>query len=102
MMTNLDVAEWDRFLQSYPGAHLLQTSAWGEFKTGFGWQVERVRAGENGAQVLFRPLPLGFSFAYLPKGPLGPDWPALWSELDQVCRRKRAIILKVEPDLWEP
>jgi peptidoglycan pentaglycine glycine transferase (the first glycine) len=101
-MTTLTAAEWDRFLQGYPGAHLLQTCAWGEFKSEFGWQVERVLAGETGAQVLFRTLPLGFTFAYVPKGPVGPDWPALWPELDRLCRRRRAVILKVEPDLWEP
>ncbi len=100
-MIPLTSAEWDRFLQDHPEAHLLQTSAWGDFKAEFGWQVERVRAGETGAQVLFRPLPLGFSFAYVPKGPVGPDWPAFWPVLDRVCRRRRAILLKVEPDAWE-
>jgi peptidoglycan pentaglycine glycine transferase (the first glycine) len=89
-------------LSQHPQAHLLQTSAWGEFKARFGWQVERVCAGESGAQVLFRPLPLGFSFAYVAKGPVGADWPALWPELDRVCRGRRAVMLKVEPDLVEP
>lgn len=101
-MATLSAVEWDIFLQDKPGAHLLQTSAWGDFKARFGWQVERICAGSAGAQVLFRPLPLGFSFAYLPKGPVGGDWSALWPEIDRVCRRKRAVVLKVEPDAWEP
>lgn len=101
-MIGITAAEWDRFLEDHPDAHLLQTSAWGEFKSAFGWGVERVRVGDTGAQVLFRALPLGLSFAYLPKGPVGPDWNALWPALDQVCRRRRAVLLKVEPDLWEP
>jgi lipid II:glycine glycyltransferase (peptidoglycan interpeptide bridge formation enzyme) len=100
-MTSLTSQEWDHFLQGNPEAHLLQTSTWGDFKAEFGWQVERVRVGNTGAQVLFRALPLGFSFAYVPKGPVGPDWVALWPELDQVCKRRRAILLKVEPDAWE-
>lgn len=101
-MTLLTAAEWDRFLDNAPDAHLLQTSSWGELKAKFGWRVLRIAVGTTGAQVLFRPLPLGFSFAYIPKGPVGPDWPALWPELHRVCRRQRAVLLKVEPDAWQP
>lgn len=105
-MNKLTAAEWDRFLQGYPEAHLLQTSAWGDLKAAFGWQVERVRVGNTGAQVLFRPLvarlPWALTFAYIAKGPVGDDWPALWPAVDRLCRRKRAVILKVEPDLWAP
>lgn len=100
-MANLSASEWDSFLQNTPAAHLLQTSAWGSFKAQFGWQVERVRVGQTGAQVLFRSLPLGFSFAYIAKGPVGPDWLSLWPEIDRVCRKKRALLLKVEPDAWQ-
>ena len=101
-MASLTLSEWNRFLGQYPDAHLLQTGAWGELKRGFGWQVERITDGPNGAQVLFRRLPLGVHFAYIAKGPLGPDWARLWPEIDRVCRRKRTILLKVEPDLQEP
>jgi lipid II:glycine glycyltransferase (peptidoglycan interpeptide bridge formation enzyme) len=100
-MTILDAAGWDRFLTGYPEAHILQTSAWGELKAGFGWLPERIAAGETGAQILFRRLPFGLSLAYIPKGPLGPDWRALWPLVDQRCKVRRAILLKVEPDLWE-
>ena len=58
-------------------------------------------AGDCGAQILFRSLPLGFSLAYIPKGPVGADWDHLWPEVDAVCKERRAIFLKVEPDLWE-
>jgi len=103
-MATVSLAEWDRFCQQQPEANLLQTGAWGELKREFGWQVERVCQRGVGAQVLFRRLPGGFSMAYLPKGPVGPvsEWSALWPEIHQVCRRKRALLLKVEPDLNEP
>jgi lipid II:glycine glycyltransferase (peptidoglycan interpeptide bridge formation enzyme) len=101
MATLVDPAGWDRFLTAYPDAHLLQTSAWGELKAGFGWRAERIAVGETGAQVLFRRLPLGLSLAYIPKGPLGPDWRSLWPLVDDLCKARRAILLKVEPDLWE-
>ncbi len=99
----LTIPEWDRFLSQYPNTHLLQTSAWGELKSAFGWQVAHVIAGNIGSQVLFRRLPLGFSLAYIPKGPLGAngDWEELWPALDALCRERRAVFLKVEPDLWQ-
>jgi lipid II:glycine glycyltransferase (peptidoglycan interpeptide bridge formation enzyme) len=100
-MTALTLSEWNEFLADHPHAHLLQAGAWGELKRAFGWQVERITDGVNGAQVLFRRLPLGFHFAYIPKGPLGSDWPRLWPEIDRVCRRKRTLLLKVEPDLLD-
>ncbi len=99
-MNLLSSAEWDAFLSSAADAHVLQTAAWGELKSAFGWQPQRIRVGQTGAQILFRHV-AGFSVAYLPKGPLGPDWPSLWPEVDRLCRQKRAIVLKVEPDRWD-
>ncbi len=100
-MPELTSADWDTFLGQYPNAHLLQTTAWGELKDEFGWQPVRLAAGSTGVQVLFRRLPLGFTLAYIPKGPLGQDWNHLCPEVDAICRQKQAIYLKVEPDLWQ-
>ncbi len=100
-MVDLSLPEWNGFLTAYPDAHLLQCGAWGELKRGFGWRVRRIVCGNTGAQILFRPLYLGFTLAYLPKGPLGPDWEGLWPEVDRVCRQERAVLLKAEPDVWE-
>lgn len=96
------LSSWNEFLATRPEAHLLQTGEWGQLKSAFGWQAVRLVVGEVGAQVLFRPLPLGFTVAYLPKGPVGSAASeSLWAEADALCRRKRAIFLKVEPDAWE-
>lgn len=101
-MTFLSAAQWDAYISaSHPNAHVLQSSAWGELKADFGWQPLRVRTGDAGAQVLFRRLPLGLSVAYIPKGPLGSNWAALWPELERICRQKQAVFLRVEPDVWE-
>lgn len=113
-MPLLSGSEWNAFLLDFPDAHLLQTTAWGELKAAFGWDVIRVATGVSegtaGAQILFRPLPLGFSLAYIPKGPLptahAPDstfadahpWRTLWQEIDRLCRSRRAVFLKVELD----
>jgi lipid II:glycine glycyltransferase (peptidoglycan interpeptide bridge formation enzyme) len=100
----------------------LQTTAWGDLKAAFGWEVVRLAIQgrvDAGAQVLFRRLPLGFTLAYIPKGPVGGDvgrqfprderhssekirpWEELWSEIDDLCRKRRSVFLKVEPDLLE-
>jgi peptidoglycan pentaglycine glycine transferase (the first glycine) len=100
-MSLISSFEWDQFLAGYPEAHILQTSAWGDLKSTFGWRVERVQAGRSGAQILFRMLPLGFTIAYIAKGPLGQDWSGLWPEIDRLCAARRAIVLKVEPDGWK-
>ena len=52
-------------------------------------------------KFLFKKLPLGFSVGYIPKGPLGVNWRALWPVVDQVCKQERAIFLKIDPDEWE-
>jgi peptidoglycan pentaglycine glycine transferase (the first glycine) len=112
-MPVLSASEWDSFLTGYPEAHVLQSGAWGELKSAFDWTPVRiasamsatsVMSGQSGAQVLFRRLPLGFSVAYVPKGPLGPcaAWESLWPELDRVCLQRRAVFLLVEPDASEP
>jgi len=101
-VNSFESASWDELLQSYPDAHLLQTSSWAAFKQAFGWSAVRVRAEHCAAQILLRRLPLGLSIAYLPKGPLGTQWQELWPQVDALCRQHHAIFLQVEPDLFEP
>jgi lipid II:glycine glycyltransferase (peptidoglycan interpeptide bridge formation enzyme) len=105
-MSLVSFTEWQNFLKNkYPNAHVLQTAEWGELKSAFDWQPARIISGETGVQILFRKLPLGFTFAYLPKPVFGGQFPAakdpFWAEVDAVCRRERAIFLKIEPDDWE-
>ena len=91
--------EWDSFLSEHPEFHLLQSSAWGELKSAFSWDVDRILKGNCGAQILFRSLPFGFTLAYIPKGPLGSWLPELIPDLDGICHQRKAIFLKVEPDV---
>jgi lipid II:glycine glycyltransferase (peptidoglycan interpeptide bridge formation enzyme) len=101
MSTYPTSADWDAFLTGHPRAHLLQTTAWGALKSAFGWTVRYIIAGETGAQILFRRIIPGISFAYLPKGPVGETWDALWPQIDAICAQKHAAFIKVEPDRWE-
>jgi len=85
-------ASWDNFVQQHHAAHVLQTSAWGELKSQFGWSAAQIglsaSASDNGRDdnrltqgglILFRSLiptqlarlvPLRTQIAYIPKGPL--------------------------------
>lgn len=102
-MTKLTQAEWDAFVENHPEAHLLQTPNWGDLKSEYGWTPEYLRLGDLGAMVLFRHLPLGFSVAYIPRGPVGTgDWSGFWETVDELSRKHNAIFLRVEPDIWEP
>jgi lipid II:glycine glycyltransferase (peptidoglycan interpeptide bridge formation enzyme) len=101
-MPEVSASDWDAFVAGQSGVHLLQTSGWGAFKQAFGWQAVRLISGEAGAQILFRKLPLGFSLAYIPKGPVGQTQKAFWDEAEDFSRRQRAVFLRVEPDAWQP
>lgn len=93
--------EWDAFLKNFPNSHILQTGAWGEFKNHFGWFPIRVLSGNSGAQILFRRMPLGYSVAYIPKGPVGELTKDLLDQIDHICQENNAIVLYIEPDAWE-
>jgi len=108
-ITSPSARDWDAFVAARPEAHVLQTSAWGELKSRFGWSAARVgvtRAGRivAGALVLFRRLPLRLgTLAYIPRGPiLDPGeaelTAALIAGLDRLTRSRRAALLKIEPD----
>jgi peptidoglycan pentaglycine glycine transferase (the first glycine) len=98
-----DQASWDALVAAAPQGHLLQSWAWGELKSRFGWRVQRFTLAGACAQVLYRRLPAGLgSIAYVPKGPLldwGDDDAAsrLLAAIEVRARAQRAICLKVEP-----
>jgi peptidoglycan pentaglycine glycine transferase (the first glycine) len=108
--SDISESDWNSFVAAFPGGHVLQSSEWGQLKERFGWQVARVAIEGGGqwlagAQVLFRRLPLRLrTIAYVPKGPI-TDWTdaevtqTLLEALHHLCRQRRAIFLKIEPDL---
>ena len=67
-MPEVNLTDWNRFLESHSDAHLLQMGEWGELKKDFGWKPVRfILDHETGAQILFRRLPLGLTLGYIPK-----------------------------------
>jgi len=104
-MTEVALAEWNQFLTNFPDTHLLQMGEWGELKKDFGWKPIRIISENVGVQILFRRLPLGFTIGYMPKpvdsGQWTVDSEAFWCEVDSICKKNRAIFLKIEPDAWD-
>jgi lipid II:glycine glycyltransferase (peptidoglycan interpeptide bridge formation enzyme) len=113
--TILDRGEWNRALGDLPGAHVLQTWEWGEFKAGYGWTAERLlwRTVKGrpvaAAQVLERRvrvpvLGLSSSVLYAPRGPV-LDWRApdvadhVLRDLGSMAARPGVLQLKIDPDL---
>jgi len=92
---------WQAFMNAYPNAHILQTAEWGKFKSHFGWDTKYVVNEDSGAMVLFRRLPLKRSLAYIPKGPVRPDWKTLLEEILDLAREEGAFLVYVEPDAGE-
>jgi peptidoglycan pentaglycine glycine transferase (the first glycine) len=107
-----DRGRWDRFVLGSAGGVLLQTWAWGELKRDHGWRVDRLLATDAGGEVagalalLTRPGPGGaVGFAYAPRGPavaagdagVAPAV-ALIEAAMRVARRRRALVLKLDPE----
>ena len=104
-MPEISCSEWNEFLARQPNAHILQSGEWGELKSAFGWDAVRIVKKGLGAQILFRRLPLGLTFAYIPKGPVGTSSTEasaqFWADVDTLCQKKHAVFMKLEQDGWE-
>ena len=102
--------EWNAAIAGLPGAHILQTWEWGDFKARTGWQPLPCLWRDSGgtvraaALVLRRAVPGGLGVLYAPRGPL-VDWDdprqveRVTADLQALARRQRAIFLKMDPEL---
>jgi peptidoglycan pentaglycine glycine transferase (the first glycine) len=109
-----DAAEWDTIISSLPFSHILQSWAWGEFKSRYGWSVRHLVWNNStghpvaAAQILRRQLSSASrllpSVLYVPKGPL-LDWrdeslrTRVLGDWQSLARRERAIFIKIDPDV---
>ena len=104
---------WNQALASLPNAHALQSWVWGDFKSRWGWSAQRLTLTVAqssweplaAAQVLKRRIPhLPYSILYVPKGPAldytnSAHVSAVLDHLQQMARQRRAIWLKIDPDV---
>ncbi len=100
---------WNDGLRDLPGAHVLQTWEWGEFKRATGkWQPTRLafkRRGQTVAQASLLARRAGpFKLVYASKGPC-LDWgdaalaERTLDELERRARRLGVVWLKIDPDV---
>jgi peptidoglycan pentaglycine glycine transferase (the first glycine) len=109
-----DRPAWDDFvLRRCPGV-LLQCWGWGELRRRYGWDVVRLLAQDAATgevcgtvPVQLRGGPAGIGFAYGVRGPLVEDLGsdrdrdaamALIAEATRLARRRRALVLKLDPE----
>lgn len=99
-------AGWDEAAVGSPGGHVLQSSAWAAVRASQGWRPEFVRVGDPLplALVLWRDALPGRPIGYVPRGPIvaAGHTDSLRRALDQLAtlaRDRRAIFLKVDPEL---
>lgn len=109
-MSELNAETWDLLIADLPGAHILQTWEWGQFKAAYGWrplhQVWRDAQGKvcAAALVLRRSAPGGLSVLYVPRGPL-VDWNdttlshRVVNDLQNLARSQGAIFIKMDPEI---
>jgi lipid II:glycine glycyltransferase (peptidoglycan interpeptide bridge formation enzyme) len=100
--TEAEVARWDELVVATGRPHLLQTAGWAALKASAGWRPLRLVLGDGAvAQVLLRPLPLGLTLAYLPRGPLVADAELVDAipALRDALRRERCVSLLCDPEV---
>lgn len=99
--------EMARFIRSHPKGHFLQTPQWREVKTFWNWRgvlaYDSSGRLQGALSLLIRPLPLGMSMLYAPRGPVcdrsDPNvLRVLWAGAREVGRRHHALLLQTDPD----
>lgn len=104
----ISAQEHDDFVTASPLANLLQSAAWAQIKDNWGSERLGVYEGERlvaSASILIRPLPLGRSMLYIPRGPI-MDYSNqelvqyVFSALKRVAKQKKALFVKFDPSLF--
>ncbi len=101
-----DDATWDDTLRaSFAHPPILQSSAWGHFKTRHGWTLTRRAVADPtggwraAASVLTRRAAPGVSLVYVPRGPLWKteaDLATALALVEDTARRQGAIFAKID------
>ncbi|MGT2783918.1 aminoacyltransferase [Streptococcus merionis] len=103
----ISAEEHDTFVKASNQANLLQSSNWAKIKDN--WGNERIGFYKNGqlvasASILIKPLPLGFTMLYIPRGPVmdygDQDLVSfVIKSLKAYGKTKRTLFIKFDPAL---
>lgn len=104
---DISAQEYDRFLADHQQANLLQSWNWAIIKDN--WRNRRVAfyQGEDlvaVASILIRPLPLGLTMYYIPRGPV-MDYQNqelvnyVLASLKEIAKKDKALFIKFDPNI---
>jgi len=110
LMDSSEKAYFNRFIESSPKGHVLQTWEWGDLKAKTGWIPFRIMIEKEGqpvgaVTVLKRAIPLlKKNIFYAPRGPVldikEPGlFPFLLTKMKALAREHQVIFLKIDPDV---
>lgn len=102
---DLKIEEMDEFTSHHLKCHLLQSSSWALVK--YNWKHQYVGIKDKGiliatAMILIKPLPLGFSMIYIPRGPI-MDYTDknivqfMIQNLVRIGKKHHALFIKCDP-----
>lgn len=102
-----DMAKMEAFVTADKNSHFLQSPQWRTVKTL--WQWRGILAFRTDGQllgalsVLIRPLPLGMSILYAPRGPIcdrmdSAVMAGLMQGVEQIAKQRRALLFYMDPD----
>ena len=102
--------DWNGFVMSSPSSSFLQSWEWGELQRALGfsfWRlvVEKDDEIQASAMVIRRTLPGGYSWLYVPHGPIVSEtasaraWPLLIAELEKLGRDSNSVFIRIEPKI---
>ena len=100
--------EHDDFVKKSSQTNLLQSASWAKVKDN--WDNERIGFYKNNqlvasASILIKPLPLGMTMLYIPRGPI-MDYQNqellqfVLTSLKQFAKTKKALFIKFDPSLF--
>lgn len=105
--TGIKDTEFNAFVEKHPLGNMMQTSKWGELKKEWKHELCGLYKDEElvgSALLLFRPLPFGLTFAYIPRGPLmdytdQEQVTCFFTHLKKIAKQHKAIFIKLDPQI---
>ncbi len=112
MASQLNQAEWNKFVLASPHATFLHAWEWGQLQERLGVRHWRLTVDTGGSVhavtlVVKRALPLGKSWLYLPRGPVFAAglshqeqlsaWQSLDEQLRAIAEAERALFARLDP-----
>lgn len=100
------MGQMEQFVARHERGHFMQCPRWSEVKSFWDWRgilVFRENRIAAAMSVLIRPLPMGLSLLYAPRGPVccrnkSDVWEELMAALKRLAREQRALLVYLDPD----